>query len=285
MKPKFKYQFMFVLCFGILATCLMIKPATAYAAGAGNEPEGILTLTKDTIYEYDLNGDGTTEKLQYQLSGDEDQYKAILKVYINDKLCLTKEDDGFSFGVRLLDLDQNDNSLDLFLYTTMESDCVKNAFFARYNGEKLAKYADFDIEKLAKDFNTYRYSLAQLDGDGKFTIVIDTPKYSPAIGCYYCYMPFQLKDGKVTVIPVKTYTLTKESGKYLYKAAKLFNVYEKAGSKKVVYQVKKGARVTFDKMAISKSGKVYCRVKNSKGKTGWIKSDQEYLFVTTPAWG
>jgi hypothetical protein len=242
-------------------------------------------LNKDTVYEYDLNGDGVTEKLQYELSGNEDDYKTIIKLYINDKLCLTKEDSGFSFGVRLLDLDQSDHTLDLFIFTSIESDCVKNAFFARYDGEKLYHYKDFEIDKLAKGFNTYRYSIARLDGDGKFTIIIDTPIYSPAIGCYYCYMPLQLKDNAISVLPVKSYTLTEGSSTYQYKAAKNFSVYESVGSKKAVFKVKKGAIVTFHKMYVSKSGKVYFKLRNSKGKTGWIKSDQENLFVMFPAWG
>lgn len=285
MNMKFSYFLKCVLALGILVFSLTMEPKPCLAADEENTPDMIEILNKDTVYEYDLNGDGATEKLQYKLSGNEDDYKTIIKFYINDKLFLTKEDSGFSFGVRLLDLDQSDNILDLFIFTSIESDCVKNAFFARYDGEKLYQYKDFEIDKLAKGFNTYRYSLARLDGDGKFTVKLDTPIYSPAIGCYYCYMPFQLKDNTISALPAKSYTLTEGSSTYQYKAAKSFSVYETVGSKKAVFKVKKGAIVTFHKLYVSKSGKAYFKLRNSKGKTGWIKSDQENLFVMFPAWG
>jgi hypothetical protein len=285
MRVKVNYFIRGAVFLSILAVSLLLYSKVCFADEAESELNGIKTLDKDTIYEYDLNCDGKTEKIQYKLSGNEDEYKTALSLYINDKLCLSKEDDGFSFRVKILDLDKSDKYMDLFINTSIESDCIKNAFFVRYDGEKLSDYVNFNIDNLTKDFNTHRYSIEKVNGDGKFTIVIDTPVYSDAIGCYYCYVPFQLKDSAVSVIPTNIYTLTKDSSEYKYKSAKNFSVYAKAGSKKVVYKVKKGDKVTFDKMYITKSGITYFRIKNSKGKTGWIKSDQENLFVECPAWG
>lgn len=85
--------------------------------------------------------------------------------------------------------------------------------------------------------------------------------------------------------PASTFTLSKYSKTFKYKAAKEFSVYKKAGSKTVAYKVKKGDTVTFDKMYLSKSGKAYFRMINSKGKKGWIQADQKNLFTELPAWG
>lgn len=285
MRMKVNYFIRGAVFLSILTVSLLLYSKVCFADEVESELNGIKALDKDTVYEYDLNGDGKTEKIQYKLSGNEDEYKTALALYINDKLCLSKEDDGFSFRVKILDLDKSDKYMDLFINTSMESDCIKNALFVRYDGEKLFDYVDFDIDNLTKDFNTYRYSIEKLYGDGKFTIVIDTPVYSNAIGCYYCYVSFQLKDSAISVIPTKMYTLTKDSSEYKYKSARSFPVYSKAGSKKVVYKVKKGDKVTFDKMYVAKSGKTYFRIKNRKGKSGWIISDQESLFVECPAWG
>lgn len=272
-----------VLFFSILALALCMGPKICLAAGT-DSALGV-TLYKDTVYQYDLNGDGKMEELHYQVTEDEENYKTELKLYINNKLCLTKKDEGMSFRVQLFDLDTKDKYLDLFLCTTMESDCAKNGFFVRYNGKKLVDNVKFEIDKLAKDFNTYRYSIRQGDGDGTFNAIIDTPVFSNAIGCYYCYVPFQLKGKEIKRLPATTYTLTKGSRDYKYKAAKSFSVYAKAGSKEVVYKVKKGDELTFDKLYVSKSGKAYFRARNGKGEWGWIQSDQENLFADYPMWG
>jgi uncharacterized protein YgiM (DUF1202 family) len=67
--------------------------------------------------------------------------------------------------------------------------------------------------------------------------------------------------------------LDKSFSTYKYKAVKSIKAYEKAGSKKVVYTIKKGEEVTFDELCITKSGNVYLRMIDVNGKKGWIKSN------------
>jgi hypothetical protein len=167
----------------------------------------------------------------------------------------------------------------------MESDCISDSFFAKYNGKKLVDVIKFQLSKISKMYTSSRYSIATVEGNGKFTVTVDTPIYSNAIGCYYCNIPYELKDNKISMVTVKTYSFNKYSKEYLYKTQKGFDVYSKVGSKTVVFKVKKGEKVTFDKLYISKSGKAYFRIINSKGAKGWIKSDQEGLFSNMPAWG
>jgi hypothetical protein len=150
-----------------------------------------------------------------------------------------------------------------------------NAFFVRYNGKTLAPEVAFTPKDIInKNREASRYKIVKLDGNGKF--YIDNYTDCDAIGSFYCYMPFQLKDNAITAVPEKTYKLLIT---HKYKAAKSFQAYEKAGSKKVGYTVKKGNEVTFDKLYISKSGKAYLRMINSKGKVGWIRCDQKGLFT------
>ena len=144
------------------------------------------------------------------------------------------------FRIYLLDLYQDDSYLDLFIHTVSESDCASNAFFVQYNESELSQNMDFNIADLAKDFNIYRYSLVSTDGKGNFTLSIDTPIYSPSIGCYYCYVSFQMKDSKISMIPAGTFTLSEYSAAYRYKAAKAFSAYKSAGSKTAAYKLKKG---------------------------------------------
>ncbi len=273
-----------ILFLSILAAALLVKPGE-YSAAEGSKLEGVKALDQKTDYQYDLNGDGKVETLRYQVTENDEKHEATLKLYIDKKLCLTKTSDGLLYRVYVLDLDANDNHLDLFIHAVLESDGVKNAFFVQFDGKKFVHNVPFEINKLTKKYSTYRYSIEKTDGKGNFTALLDTPIYSPAIGCYLCYVSFRMEDGNISIIPSSTYDLFKFSKEYKYKTVKAFTVYEKAGSKTAVYKVKKGDIVTFDKMYLAKSGKVYFRTINSKGSKGWILSDQEGLFAEQPAWG
>lgn len=150
----------------------------------------------------------------------------------------------------MCDLDKNDNYLDLFIYVDAGNDCILDAFFTRYNGKALDhKVAFTPKDVLDKNMNAGSYEIAKLDGDGRFYIRNYT--FCDTIGNFHCYMPFQLKDNAITAVPAKTYKLDKYWSTYKYKAAKSFQAYEKAGSKKVIYTIKKGNEVTFDKIYIS----------------------------------
>ncbi len=268
-----------------LIILLLTAPLNSFAAEKSIKPTGIEYLQEDTLYEYDLNGDGQNETIQYKVTEHNENHTATLKLYINKKLCITKTEDGLSYNVYLLDLNKSDNYVDLYIHSMRESDGVSNAFFVQYNGSKLVHTTVFDPVKLTKDFDIFRYFIKKTDGKGGFTIALDTPVYSPSIGCYYIEIAFQLKDGKITKVTDDTYALSDYSRKYRYKAVKAFSAYKTAGSKTVAYKVKKNETVTFDKMYVTKSGKVYFRMINSKGKKGFIPSDIENLFRELPAWG
>lgn len=274
MKRKISHLVVSTVLCSILAFNMLAAPNISFAA-QDNNPEGIEYLQNDTIYKYDLNGDDKVDEIKVkELTSDGG--KSTLKLYINNKLCLTRKSDVEGFGVQVCDLDKNDNYLDLFIAVYPGNDCVMNAFFVRYNGKALDPEVAFTPKDIInKNRDAYSYKIVKLDDNGKFYIVNYTN--CDAIGSFHCYMPFQLKDNAITAVPEKTYKLLLNTDKY--KAAKSFQAYKKAGSKKVVYTVKKGNKVNFDKLHILKSGKTYLRMINSKGKVGWIRCDQKGLFT------
>ena len=71
---------------------MLMAPKVYYAAETTIGLNGVKTLSKETVYSYDLNGDGKTVKIKYKITVNEDQYKTALKLYIDDKLCLSKID-------------------------------------------------------------------------------------------------------------------------------------------------------------------------------------------------
>ncbi|MFA9466297.1 MAG: hypothetical protein ACERKN_18675 [Velocimicrobium sp.] len=274
-----------IVILSMIAISLFMVSKTCFAAQSEKQLDGIKTLEQDKVHKYDLNGDGKEEKIQYKTSVNDEKYTVSIQLYINDKLYMSRKDPGFHYTLQLCDLDNSDNYLDLYGYATTDNACISYSFFARYDENNQYNAIEFSLQNVAKHFETNRYSLETLDGDGTFYFMIDTPIYSKAIGCYYCYVPFQLKNNKISPVAVKTYAFNKSSKKYKFKAAKKFSVYNKVSSKKVVYVVKKGEILSFNKLYVTKSGKAYFRIVNSKGKTGWMKSNQENLFVEHPTWG
>lgn len=285
MKSKKNYYAKVMLYLSILVAAIFLKPGNCSAADKDSKLEGIKLLKGNTAYEYDLNGDGKTDTIKFKVTENELEHTATLKLYINNKLCLTKKDDGLSFGIYILDLNKKDNHLDLFIHTTMESDCSKNVFFAQYDGKNIVNKIPLNFDKLAKDISIYRFSLEKTDGAGKITLLVDTPVYSKATGCYLCYISYNVKDNKISMVPADTYTLSKYSREYQYKAVKAFTAFSETDLKKLAFKVKKGDKVTADKIYISKTGNLYFRITDNKGNKGWIDSNQENLFAEFPSWG
>jgi len=245
----------------------------------------VIMLVPETTFLVDLNGDGKKDKVLFKSTTDDDAFTADFKLYINGKLCLHKvQDNSFGFNVQLFDLDTTDNSLNLYIEAGTSSDGIVYSSFATYDGKAVVEN-QFNPDMVLKYFSIFRYSLIEAKGDKTIRFIADTPIYTEAIGCYYCNLDFQIKDNKITAVPTNSFEFGQYSKDYKYKPVKSFKAYDKAGSKTSVFTVSKGSIVTFDKLYITKSGKAYVRVINSKGKKGWINASLKDLFKECPAWG
>lgn len=269
----------------VFAATFFMAPTNCFASEIDTTAAKIVELNQDTDYNFDIDGDGQQDVIKYQSIGKESNHTSIIKLYVNNELAFKKTTDGVSFRVSILDLDPSDKHLNFYIENIAESDCIVASFFAQLEDNKKLKVTAFEPKKLFKDFDYVRYSIQDINDNGEFKLLIDTPMASSSIGCYLCYATFQYKDGKITKIPASYYSLSEGSKEYRYKAVKSFTVQQKAGSKVVAYTVKKGNTLTVDKMYLSKSGKLYFRMVNSKGKKGWIPCDLENLFEQLPAWG
>jgi len=245
----------------------------------------VIMLVPETTFLVDLNGDGKKDKVLFKSTTDEDAFTADFKLYINGKLCLHKaQDNSFGFNVQLCNLDTSDNSLDLYIEARQDSDGVAYSSFATYDGKAVVEN-EFNPDMVSKYFSTFRYSLGEVKGDKTIQFIADTPIYTETIGCYYCNLEFQINDNNITAVPTSSFEFGQYTKDYKYKTSKSFKVYDKAGSNTSVFTVSKGSTVTFDKLYITKSGKAYVRVINSKGKKGWINAGLNNLFKNRPFWG
>lgn len=270
--------------FSVFAATFFVAPMNCFATETDTTAAKIEGLSPDTEYRFDIDGDGQTDVIKYQSIEDESNHTSTIKLYVNNELAFKKTTDGISFYVSVLDLDPSDKHLNFYIENTAESDYIVTSFFAQLADKKLKTIA-FEPKKLFKDFNYVHYFIQDINDNGEFKLSVGTPIVSSSIGNYNCYATFQYKDGKITKIPASYYSLSEDSKEYPYKAVKSFTVQQEAGSKVVAYTVKKGSTLTIDKMYLSKAGKLYFRMVNSKGEKGWIPSDLEDLFEQIPAWG
>jgi hypothetical protein len=269
-----------------LVVITSMQTSVSAATPTNNQMKGIISLEANRTYSYDLNGDNKEDKVYYESTFIDDSYSAVLKLYVNDKLCFTKEDDGsIGYAIQICDLDTSDNYLDLYIYALMDSVGIKYSSFARYTKESTIENTTFEPDEPTSYLSFFRYSLNKVKGDGTFIIEADTPIYTEAIGCYLCYLTYKIDESEIARVSAKTYSFNQYSKSYKYKAQKSFSAYKKVGSKSILFKVKKGNTVTFDKLYISKSGKAYVRVINSNGKKAWISANQSNLFYELPVWG
>jgi hypothetical protein len=180
---KFKRIITIMICMVLLFSTLPTAPKIHAESITDNRLSAVTTLEKDKTYYYDLNGDGTPDKIMYQFTENDDEYSVSFDLYINDKLCISKKTDGFSCIIQICDLDTSDTYLDLYVTTRGDSDGIIYSSFARYDGETVREVPGF-TENAPKGFIFYRYGLNKINGDGTFTLSVDTPISSNAIGCY-----------------------------------------------------------------------------------------------------
>lgn len=280
-----KRKFRFIVVYLSLCLLLAFIPAKVNAAKS-TQIEGMVTLEVDKTYNYDLNGDGKEDKIYYKSTYQSKTDKTTFNLYVNDQLCLTRKDD-FDNGhvLQICDLNSKDNYLDFYLYAVEPSDGIGDPTFFQFDGKVIVNQIDFKPDNLSKPLSFYRFSIDTVKGDKTFTILADTPIYTPSVGCYFCYITYKLENNSITMVPQKTYSLPEYTMEYKYKAKKNFSTYKTAGSKEVSFKIKKGEVVTIDRLYVTKSGTPYVRIVNKKGKKSWIKATQENLFYETPGWG
>lgn len=259
-------------------------------------------MSENQAYYYDLNGDGVKEKIVYKtVTIGQDEYDASRAVlYINDKKVYAKKM-SHSFGVfTIVDLNKEDKIVELFFKVCGSSNTLDYSSFQHWDGKKIT---EFETNKNKALDYLRGYSIVGIKGNGNFSIGVDTP-FDVAIGNYYTTIPLKYKNGKITATK-KTYYLSRESRKYVYKTKKSLKAYKKASRKSKAFTIKKGQKLNVikiktqknvsqrqrDKYGDFKSVDAFIYVKTKNGKKGWIfiskntsSWDNTSIFKQVPGW-
>lgn len=279
----------------VVAT-LMIQSTLVF----GKENKKATLLQPETVYYYDLNFDGKTEKIYYTLEGMDNGYGFVeyngITVYINDQVKFRKDFEFFdAFGGNInyyiMDLNKNDRKLDFFLSVTDSrfSTLVYSAFQQYENG----KIVNIATNKSCKDLNKgMEYTIKEIDGKGNFSLNIFTPFKIPSLGLYWINVPMKYKNKKISQKKVSSYKIEQtndntklSNGKYILN--KNIALYQKSSkNSKVIDYVYKGEKVRLLKLVpLTNTWKddggvkeytAYAYVQSNSGKKGWIYLDKQY---------
>ncbi|MBR4344061.1 MAG: hypothetical protein IKP88_15410 [Lachnospiraceae bacterium] len=246
-------------------------------------------LAPDKTYKYDLDGDGTKEKISYSLTFDGYDLKWA-GIDINGKSAyshkLGKKETFYSATVMIYDINPKDEYKEVIIDYDFEFEHNIKAY--RYQDKKLTLLFDTGMllggEKL-------------VDVQKKGNKVLMYESATCACGnCFYITTNNKIKNKKLKEVKPKDqiYTIPQEIwGDYLitFNLAKDVEVYKDADGTEVIGTLKKGTEIHLTKLKYNNGTVVYALVDVIGGEesVGWI--DVEFKsgmdgdsLVTNPAW-
>lgn len=246
---------------------------------------------------YDLDGKGKKETIKVSVkkrgykneSGYVYNYDFTTTVTVNGKKVYKKT---FKMchenpvKIMVIDADKKDRQMELMIIEGVGdmawvSD-MSHIYYYQYKNGKTIKKQDITalFKKGFSKKNVYRLHAMQdscyltMDGKGKVyaTICLNVENF----GYVHVKTTVVLKNGKFAFVPSKEYEVLDAE---FFRSKKNITVYAKPNGKKKVYTIKKGQVIYFCKLYCSKNGKIYLKVKNQNGKTGYIDPQKVPTYV------
>ncbi|MDE5862893.1 MAG: SH3 domain-containing protein [Lachnospiraceae bacterium] len=282
---KKKMNFMLVIS-GILFLAMAQK---AEAAGSG-----ITKVTPGTVYsQYDLDEDGVSDAVKVvvtESSTTADAGRAdadgagTLRIYVNDVVVFEQTRNDYPYwSLQLITLKNGRTFIDIESTVGSDDDCMHELY--RLKDGQLESICDFQ-KPYSKYGDYYNVTITKVSGD---SLVLDASAQFFTTGITHWRMKYVYMICKCQARHESfDFGYIENSQKVQYKdmpvknkwtAGKKLKAYKKAGSKKVVYTIKKGNTVKINRI-IFRNNKIYFQIKNGKGKTGYIpcakKHKQEF---------
>lgn len=243
-------------------------------------------LESDKVYEYDLDGDGKKEKINYvnkQIDSTNLNYEVIIK--INGKNVYQKKGKGFSAIISICNIDTRDKYKELILRDYAGDDDIFSAYIMQYKNKKLKSLVE--LIKITKDEIWLGAGIRGVSTNGKGILywgsasINDLYQYCESMdpmGILFLgnlkKVAFTLENGKIQLKKVFSY---EAEDKYVtddiryYTAKKKIITYEKPNIKSKKSSVlKKGEEFQIDRIKKIGKGIAYLRVVKKNGKKSWI---------------
>lgn len=251
-----------------IAACIVLSPVLSFnqvqAATTGIKP----MQNNKTYKSHDLNGDKRKDSIQLKTS--KSGYQLVASFYVNGKKVYTLPKDDCEFvGYSIITLKNGKHFI--YAFTQGADAGISQYMILQYKGNKMSKVVNFTT--LMKAYQGASYinnwsSPNSITVSGNNIKVVFT-SMNWTIGAKNFIFTYKYSGGTLKRASYGGNIVSYTKDPYI--AAKKFAVYRKVGTSAKAFTVSKGQKVKVGKYYL-KNGKLWLQVKNSSGKTGWIKS-------------
>lgn len=247
-------------------------------------------LEANTYYDYDLNNDGETEEIYYEIYTDfEDYWGCEILVYVNGECLIDKYGEYSLWGtVAICDFEAGDPFKEIYLEFKSESDCFDMGAAYRYNNGKFAEY--FSVDNSEQTVGRWTLDL-DMAGDG--IVCFDQEYYTQFLGQGYAHRTFYVENGRLVQIPSYVYTVTDVWQEEEYHALISLLLMTDMETKTVCDTIEAGEcfyvhqLYTETEQGTLSNDIRYIYVTTESGKCGWMEIPDEEFFEENSwrAWG
>lgn len=253
------------IVFMMLTGVCLAKGTVANASNVANE-----LLNPDETYQYDVTEDGVTDQVKVEIVDNKDKAdSATIKIFVNGQVAFKqkRESDPF-WSVNLIRLENGKVFFDIYSTILSDDACIHQL----YSCEEGKLKSVYDFQKYyAKYADYYLVGVEVVSGN---TIKTSVMAQFYTTGRIWFDMTLRYEDGAFITTSDAFMPKYKEMDrKNKWTANRKIKVYKKAGSKRTAYTLKKGNAIKLNQV-VYKDNKVYFKVKNSKGKTGYIPASK-----------
>lgn len=258
------------IAFMMLTGVCLAKGTVAHASNDAN-----VLLNPDETYQYDVTEDGVTDQVKVKIVDNKDKDdSATITIFVNEQVAFEqKREAGPYWNVNLIRLENGKVFFDIYS-TILSDDACIHQLYSCEDG-KLKSVYDFQ-KYYARYGDYYLVNVEEVSGNA---IKASVMAQFFTTGSIRFDMTLRYEDGKFRTTS-DTFALKYEKGyrKNKWTANRKIKVYRTAGSKRRAYTLKKGNVIKLSKV-VYKDHKVYFKIRNSKGKNGYIAAAKKYSYT------
>ena len=237
-----------------------------------------IAVAAGEAYEYDLDGDGVNERIQF--TAEQGEYYTTYTLLVDGQPA--SQGDGLESELWIVDIDASDRQKELCFSVMQDSYGLGVYAIIGWRDGVPTVLADLkSIPILMGRGAVSRKITQEFPGDGTFTVWADTPVYSDAFGCMYVGVPYVYDGVSVTAAETQVYSLRVDSALAPHYAAYTpFKAYSEPGGSLESFTATLGTVYVPDQLALV-GGTLYLHVVSEDGaQSGWIseKSDRSAYY-------
>lgn len=259
----------------LLSICISLTSITIF--NLGNSYASSITYVKkaknNTTYKYDLDGDGKKEKIRYYYEGEE------VELYINGIKVETYESLEKPV-VSICDFNKKDKSLDIVVKTEVEN-CYICSYIVNYSKGKVINHCLWgDICSFDSNTGIFKFFNYGYPDNDEYTEEHPEYIFYSCIGDFDTIVYYKVNKTSVKMKKSYSYEVASYVKTHKYKMKKKVTAYKSPTSKTKAFTLKVGEKMNIVRL-YSNNNNQYIKVKNSKGKYGYVKT-QASLIVSNP---